>query len=112
MRTTLTVDTDIVEKLKEIARLRRKTFKSVVKRNPASRARASTRPVSKGPRILGGTVELWVSSRCGYREAYPICGSAGNLTTDAVLAIEHQAELRSNDVDFGRFRGLRWKNPL
>ena len=42
-------------------------------------------------------------------------GSAGNLTTDAqlaALAIEHQAELHSNDTDFGRFAQLRWVNPL
>jgi len=41
--------------------------------------------------------------------------AAGELTTDlhlAALAIEHQAELHSNDADFGRFPGLRWKNPL
>lgn len=42
-------------------------------------------------------------------------GSAGNLTTDAqiaALAIEHQAEVHSNDADFGRFPSLRWVNPL
>ncbi|MDX1492853.1 MAG: type II toxin-antitoxin system VapC family toxin [Longimicrobiales bacterium] len=42
-------------------------------------------------------------------------GTAGNLTTDAhlaALAVEHQAELHSTDVDFGRFPGLRWINPL
>ena len=42
-------------------------------------------------------------------------GIGGNLTTDAhlaSLAIEHQAELHSNDTDFGRFSGLRWRNPL
>lgn len=42
-------------------------------------------------------------------------GTAGNLTTDAhlaALAIEHQAELHSTDVDFARFPGLRWTNPL
>ena len=42
-------------------------------------------------------------------------GVAGNLTTDAhlaALAIEHQCELHSNDGDFGRFSGLRWRNPL
>ncbi|MCC5807323.1 MAG: type II toxin-antitoxin system VapC family toxin [Opitutales bacterium] len=42
-------------------------------------------------------------------------GSAGNLTTDAflaALAVEHQAELHSNDADFHRFAGLRWRNPL
>lgn len=42
-------------------------------------------------------------------------GVAGSLTSDAhlaAIAIEHQAELASNDRDFGRFRGLRWFNPL
>ena len=37
------------------------------------------------------------------------------LVTDAHLAavaIETQAELHSNDTDFGRFTGLRWHNPL
>ena len=40
---------------------------------------------------------------------------AGNLTTDAqlaALAVEHQAELHSNDSDFARFDGLRWRNPF
>ena len=44
-----------------------------------------------------------------------VAGAAGNLTTDAhlaALAIEHQCELHSNDTDFGRFPGLRWRNPL
>jgi toxin-antitoxin system PIN domain toxin len=42
-------------------------------------------------------------------------GTAGNLTTDAhlaALAIEHQCELHSNDNDFARFPGLRWRNPV
>ena len=42
-------------------------------------------------------------------------GVGGNLTTDAhlaALALEYQAELHSTDVDFGRFSGLRWINPL
>jgi len=42
-------------------------------------------------------------------------GTAGNLTTDvqlAALAIEHNADLCSNDNDFGRFPALRWVNPL
>ncbi|HEX2644811.1 MAG TPA: type II toxin-antitoxin system VapC family toxin [Thermoanaerobaculia bacterium] len=42
-------------------------------------------------------------------------GISGSLTTDAhlaALAIEHQAELHSNDADFSRFPGLRWTNPL
>lgn len=42
-------------------------------------------------------------------------GTAANLTTDAqlaALAVEHQAVLYSNDLDFSRFPGLRWTNPL
>ncbi len=42
-------------------------------------------------------------------------GTAANLTTDvqlAAFAIENQGELHSNDTDFGRFPGLRWRNPL
>jgi hypothetical protein len=42
-------------------------------------------------------------------------GTGGNLTTDAhlaALAMEHQAELHSTDADFGRFTGLRWRNPI
>ena len=38
-----------------------------------------------------------------------------NLVTDAhlaALAIEHQAELHSNDSDFARFSGLMWRNPV
>ena len=39
----------------------------------------------------------------------------GNLLTDAhiaSLAMEYQAEVHSNDTDFSRFPGLRWRNPL
>lgn len=42
-------------------------------------------------------------------------GTAGNLTSDAhlaALAIEHGATLCSRDVDFSRFAGLRWIDPL
>jgi toxin-antitoxin system PIN domain toxin len=38
-----------------------------------------------------------------------------NLMTDAhiaALAIELQAEVHSNDADFARFSGLRWRNPI
>jgi toxin-antitoxin system PIN domain toxin len=48
----------------------------------------------------------------GYLDALD---SGGNLTTDAhlaALAVEYQAELHSCDLDFSRFSGLRWRNPL
>ena len=41
--------------------------------------------------------------------------AAANLTTDAhlaALAIEHGYTLYSFDADFGRFNGLKWRNPL
>ena len=42
-------------------------------------------------------------------------GVGGNLVMDAhlaALAMEYQAEVHSNDADFSRFPGLRWRNPL
>jgi uncharacterized protein len=42
-------------------------------------------------------------------------GAAGNLTTDAhlaVMAIERGLILHTTDTDFGRFPGLKWVNPL
>ncbi|MCC6210648.1 MAG: type II toxin-antitoxin system VapC family toxin [Burkholderiales bacterium] len=49
------------------------------------------------------------------RDLIASAGTAGNLTTDAhlaALAITHDAVLCSTDLDFGRFKGLRWENPL
>jgi toxin-antitoxin system PIN domain toxin len=49
------------------------------------------------------------------RELLLPIGSGGNLTSDAdlaALAIEHGAVLCSSDADFGRFPGLKWRNPL
>lgn len=66
--------------------------------------RPQTRIVVPGPRHLDILEEIMQSS-----------GASGRLTTDAhlaALAIETQAELHSNDLDFGRFPGLRWVNPL
>lgn len=42
-------------------------------------------------------------------------GAGPAMVTDvhlAALAVEHRATLYSNDVDFGRFKGLKWVNPL
>ena len=75
--------------------------------------RAMTSPLSTHPhvapllpgqehmRILGALLET--------------VGVGGNLVTDAhiaALAIEHRAELHSNDSDFARFPDLHWRNPL
>jgi toxin-antitoxin system PIN domain toxin len=48
------------------------------------------------------------------RGALERLGTAGNLTTDAhlaVLAMERGYVLYSTDADFARFAGLRWVNP-
>ena len=42
-------------------------------------------------------------------------GAGADLVPDAhiaALAMEYDAEVHSNDSDFGRFPGLRWHNPL
>lgn len=49
------------------------------------------------------------------RELFERSNAPGTLTTDihlAALAIEHRAQLCSNDSDFSRFRGLKIFNPL
>jgi hypothetical protein len=41
--------------------------------------------------------------------------AVANLVTDAhlaALAVEHNCTLYSTDLDFARFRSLKWKNPL
>ncbi len=66
--------------------------------------RPQTQIIVPGPRHLEILEEVMQASR-----------ASGRLTTDAhlaALAIESQAELHSNDVDFARFPGLRWVNPL
>jgi toxin-antitoxin system PIN domain toxin len=63
-----------------------------------------TQIVTPGPRHLEILADIMAAAR-----------APGRLTTDghlAALAIESQAELHSNDTDFGRFPGLRWKNPI
>ncbi len=50
-----------------------------------------------------------------FRQMLDAAGVGGNLVTDAHIAaigIELQAEVHSNDSDFGRFPGLNWANPL
>jgi len=64
----------------------------------------SVEPLDPGPRHLAIVGDLFAVTQV-----------AGRLTTDthlAALAIEHQCELHSNDADFERFPGLRWRNPL
>jgi predicted nucleic acid-binding protein len=49
-----------------------------------------------------------------FRDAHERLGTAGNLTTDAhlaVLAMERGYVLYSTDADLARFAALRWVNP-
>lgn len=66
--------------------------------------RNQTQIVVPGPQHLEILSEIMATSR-----------ASGRLTTDAhlaALAIETQSVIHSNDADFSRFSGLRWKNPL
>ena len=47
-----------------------------------------------------------------FRHCLATVGVGGNLVTDchiAAIAMEHQAEVHSNDGDFARFPGLLWR---
>lgn len=60
--------------------------------------------------INPGADHLEHFSRC-----LAVAGSSANLVPDAhiaALAIEYDAEVHSNDSDFERFPGVRWRNPL
>jgi uncharacterized protein len=91
----------------------------------STRAQLFTRPLE--PAEAFEVIDGWLAQPCAVvvhpterhlgilRGLVEPLGTAGNLTTDAhlaALAIEHGAELCSADADFGRFRGLRWTNPL
>ena len=49
------------------------------------------------------------------RQILRAAGAAANLVPDAhiaAIAIEHSAEVHSNDSDFAKFPGVQWRNPL
>ena len=50
-----------------------------------------------------------------FKRLLEAAAAGGRLTIDAhiaAIAVEFQAEVHSNDRDFGRFPGLRWRNPI
>jgi predicted nucleic acid-binding protein len=62
-------------------------------------------------RLISESDEHWRLLKDHLRQA----GVAGNLTADAhlaALASSNAATVVSCDADFGRFRHLRWENPL
>ncbi|MDE2900538.1 MAG: PIN domain-containing protein [Chloroflexota bacterium] len=61
-------------------------------------------PLDPGPQHLAN-----------FRRALALTGTGRNRVPDAhiaALALEHGAAVHSNDSDFGRFPGLRRRNPL
>jgi len=62
-------------------------------------------------RLLTPTYQHW-----GIFRRLLLSGNASaNLVSDAhlaALAVEHNCELYSTDVDFARFRDLKWTNPI
>lgn len=91
----------------------------------STRAAIFERPLSVDESLA--VVDGWCAQPCAtvihptdrhaaiLRELLTPLGTAGNLTSDAHLAalsIEHGAELCSTDIDFSRFSGVRWIDPL
>ena len=65
---------------------------------------AHINPVNPGPDHLSHS-----------RRNLAVSSGGPNLVPDAhiaALAIEYDAEVHSNDSDFSRFPGVRWRNPL
>jgi toxin-antitoxin system PIN domain toxin len=70
----------------------------------ALRAQPNCVLVQPGPRHWGIFTQLCTKA-----------GAKGNLVADAyhaALAIEHGCEWITTDLDYSRFRGLRWRHPL
>jgi predicted nucleic acid-binding protein len=62
-------------------------------------------------RIIQTTEQHWQI----FQQMLSVGNATANLVSDAhlaALAVEHNCVLYSTDNDFGRFRGLKWKNPI
>ena len=74
-----------------------------------------------------GKVQSWIQQPCVriivptsehwriVQQLLQASGTSGNLVTDAHLAalsIQYSCEICTTDSDFGRFPGIRWRNPL
>ena len=93
--------------------------------------RIMTHPqISQNPlstKQVRGIIDDWVQAPCVgiiqvSNRAVPVffdlmqdARMGGNLSTDALIAVharEHSATIYSNDLDFDRFSGIKWVNPL
>jgi toxin-antitoxin system PIN domain toxin len=62
-------------------------------------------------RIIQPTENHWTI----FQQMLRVGNATANLVSDAhlaALAVEHNCVLQSNDTDFARFRGLKWRNPI
>jgi len=62
-------------------------------------------------RIIQPTEQHWTI----FQQMLRAGNATANLVSDAhlaALAVEHNCILNSTDLDFARFRGLKWKNPI
>jgi predicted nucleic acid-binding protein len=82
MRTTVTLDDDVVQLLRRRMALQQVSFKKAL--NDAVRDDAADRPAPQKFRTR---------------------------TALAALAVEHRAGIVSYDSDFARFKGVRWNTP-
>src|SRR2546423_1657005 len=103
MRTTVTLDPDVAASLQAIARERGISFKEALNSS-----------VRRGLGEGGVAAEAYrVPSRpLGLRPGVDLDRALARAAHLAALAIEHGAELYSSDVDFSRFAGVRWIDPL
>ena len=91
----------------------------------STNARLHRRPLTL--REAAERVQSWLDQPCvrlihpteEHWEIFQRMLRAGNATANlvsdahlAALAVEHNCVLFSCDMDFTRFRGLKWKNPL
>jgi hypothetical protein len=62
-------------------------------------------------RLVTPTDQHWAI----FQQMLRVSHATANLVSDAhlaALAVEHNCVLHSTDMDFARFRGLKWTNPL
>lgn len=91
----------------------------------STNARLHRRPLTL--REAAERVQSWLDQPCGrlihpteehweiFQRMLRVGNATANLVADAhlaALAVEHNCVLFSCDMDFARFRGLKWKNPL
>ncbi len=103
MRTTLTLDPDVKRLIDEEVHRQRRPFKHVVN-DAIRRALGGAGGRQKRPAFR---VKPWPGI------LRPGIDPAGfNRLADELEDEAIRAKVPPNDTDFGRFPGLRWKNPL